>query len=98
MNCWHCGHRIDLRLNGGIEKKDECPKCEADLHVCRNCRFFDPSAENECAEPMAEWARYKDRANYCDYFEVVETKGMGRKSAAASTDDARKAWDKLFKS
>jgi hypothetical protein len=97
MNCWHCGYHIDLRSQGGIGKKDECPKCEEDLHTCRNCRFFDSSAENECAEPMAEWVRYKDRANYCDYFEVVETLEMGQRSAPASADDARRAWDRLFK-
>jgi len=97
MNCWHCGYGVDLRLDGGIGKKDECPHCEADLHVCRNCRFFDPAAENECAEPMAEWSRYKDRANYCDYFEVMETIPMGKPSAGATADEARKAWDLLFK-
>jgi hypothetical protein len=97
MNCWHCGYQIDLRLNGGIGKKDECPNCEADLHVCRNCRFFDPGSENECSEPIAEWVRDKDRANSCEYLAVVETVEMSRRPAASSTVEARKAWDSLFK-
>ncbi|MDD5544039.1 MAG: hypothetical protein PHX83_12770 [Acidobacteriia bacterium] len=47
---------------------------------------------------MAEWVRYKDRANYCDYFEAAESIELGKKSAAAGADEARKAWDRLFKS
>ncbi|MBZ5553155.1 MAG: hypothetical protein LAO21_10580 [Acidobacteriia bacterium] len=97
MNCWHCGYEIDLRSHGGIGKKDECPNCEDDLHVCRNCRFFDPGAESECSEPIAEWVRDKDRANSCEYFAVVDAVEMGRRPGDWGTDEARKAWDRLFK-
>lgn len=66
--CFSCGNQIDVIDRVGI--RDECDKCSADLHVCKNCRFYDSSAYNECKEPSADVVREKDRANYCDYFEA----------------------------
>jgi hypothetical protein len=94
--CWNCGHRIPLLSAQKVLKKDTCPQCEADLHSCRNCRFFDPSVHNECRETQAEWVRAKDKANYCDYFEVSTRVDLTRKPDA-SAGDARKKWDSLFK-
>ena len=52
--------------------REECEQCSADLHVCKNCRFYDESAYNECRESSADVVREKERANYCDYFEPGE--------------------------
>ena len=65
--CFSCGNKIDVVERVGI--REECDKCSADLHVCKNCRFYDVTAYNECKEPSADVVREKDRANYCDYFE-----------------------------
>ncbi len=82
---------------GGTQvlNNDTCSRCDADLHCCRNCRFFDPSVSNQCGEPQAEWVRTKDRRNYCDYFEASTQIRLVRKSGTSS-DDARKKWDSLF--
>lgn len=55
-------------LDGVVGRSARCERCGADLRCCRNCRFYDRSAYNECSEPSAERVVDKDRANFCDYF------------------------------
>lgn len=98
MTCWKCGRTKELLTAQKVNTRDEC-ECGADLHVCRNCRHFDPTAHNECREVMAEWVRFKDRTNYCDYFSpvtVVNPTGP-RAQGKATPDDARAKFDQLFK-
>ncbi len=51
-----------------VGRRDECVECRADLHICKNCQFYDSKAYNECREPSADVVQEKERANYCDYF------------------------------
>ncbi len=55
--------------------RDECLHCRADLHVCKNCEFYDAKAYNECRETSADVVREKERANFCDFFNA--RKGLG---------------------
>lgn len=96
MTCWQCGREIKLLTGERVGNRDACPGCDADLHVCRNCRHFDPTAHGECREEQAEWVRYKDRNNYCDYFSPVTVVGTAR-AKTSSGDDAKKKFDQLFK-
>jgi len=96
FSCFNCGHQIQLLSGTKVLKKETCPKCDADLHCCKNCRFFDPAVHNECRENQAEWVRYKDKGNYCDYFEESTHITLVKKSGV-QTDDAKKKWDSLFK-
>ena len=52
FNCWKCGERIEYPTGSRVGRRDTCPKCSADLHACRNCQFYDPSKNNQCAEPQ----------------------------------------------
>ncbi len=97
MNCFRCGETFKL-IGEKITPSAACERCRSPVHVCKNCCFFDPAVKKECREPKAEWQRYKDRANSCDYFEPRESVDLTRKSGAAvSADDARKKFDQLFK-
>jgi len=96
MNCWKCRTEIEIAASAKVLKTDSCPKCDYDLHVCLNCRFYDPSAHNQCRETQAEWVRDKEKANYCDYFEPRRLSGLSRKGGKAATD-AKAAFDNLFK-
>jgi hypothetical protein len=80
-------------LLGLVGRRDECPFCRADVHVCKNCMHFDPKAYNECNEPQADRVLEKERANFCDYF----TPGNGTISATKSKDDLMNAAEALFK-
>jgi hypothetical protein len=68
MHCFACGAAIELRGGERIGQRDACPRCAADLHVCRNCAHHDPGAYNECREPGAERVADRERANRCDWF------------------------------
>ena len=67
VQCFSCGTVNELADRVG--RRDECEKCMADLHACKNCRFYDPGAYNECKESSADVVREKEESNFCDYFE-----------------------------
>jgi hypothetical protein len=65
--CFSCG--TENEVGERVGRRDECSQCMADLHVCKNCRFYDPSAYNECRETSADVVREKEESNFCDFFE-----------------------------
>ncbi len=65
--CFSCKAKLSTELPPA--RGAECAACGADIKVCRNCRFYDPTNYNECAEPNAERVVEKERANFCEYFE-----------------------------
>jgi hypothetical protein len=79
--CFYCKNELVLDFPPG--RRDGCPFCGNDLHVCLNCMFYDTGAHHECREPIAEYVADKDRTNFCDMFQfrdssegkkVIETK------------------------
>lgn len=66
IKCFFC--KKNNTSVGKIGRRDECVECRADLHICKNCQFYDSKAYNECREPSADVVQEKERANYCDYF------------------------------
>lgn len=67
--CWKCGASLE-DMPVPIGRRDECPSCSADLHVCRMCGFYDPSVSQSCREPVADEVYDKEKANFCGYFKV----------------------------
>jgi len=92
--CFHC--RTEILLTGQIGRREVCPRCGRDLHVCRNCRFYDPRAYNACRESQAERVLDKDRSNFCDYFVFQEGDGATDGSPAPGAS-ARDKLASLFK-
>lgn len=91
LRCFQCGAEISYRDRIGI--REECDKCRSDVHVCRNCEFYDPKVYNECREPQAEVIREKDRANVCDYF----SPGVGTGGKGKTKEDLLSAAEALFR-
>ncbi|HUI43354.1 MAG TPA: hypothetical protein VL523_15425 [Terriglobia bacterium] len=96
VTCWKCGNGFDLAPGARVGTRETCPRCDSDLHACRNCRHYNPAKHNQCAETQAEWVRDKEASNYCDYFSPASSPGAAVR-AAAPGDDARKKFDSLFK-
>jgi hypothetical protein len=96
MNCFKCGTPYPVTVDR-IGRTAACPKCDADLHCCRNCRHYSPAAHNACAEPKAEWVREKDRSNFCDYFEPRRGGPGSSGSGDQSQADARARFENLFR-
>ncbi len=93
VRCHACDHVIDVGPSDRIGFRDLCDRCGADLHVCLNCQYHDPSAYNECREPQAERVADRDRANRCDYFRPAS----GELASGTEADDPRAALEALFK-
>lgn len=89
--CHQCKREIVLTVKTG--RRDECPFCNADIHCCLNCTFYDRTASKQCREPMTELMKEKNKANYCDYFQFAER--LLENQAVA--EKARKELDDLFK-
>lgn len=66
--CWKCGASV-AELPLPLARQAECPACGAELHACRMCEFFEPTAADACREPVAEPVQNKERANFCGYFQ-----------------------------
>ncbi len=87
--CFKC--QKETPLLGKVGRRDECPFCKADQHVCKNCLHFDPQAYNECREPQADRVVEKERSNFCDYF------SPGAGSPQEKKDNLLSAAESLFK-
>jgi len=91
--CFHC--KTEIPVLGKIGFREECFKCRSDLHVCKNCEFYDPKAYNECREPSADVVKEKERANYCEYFSPNQSGPEGGQEDKAAK--LRAAAEALFK-
>ena len=89
--CHHCQEVTKYQNNLGF--REECLKCRNDLHVCKNCEFYDRTAYNECRESSADVIREKDRANLCEYFSPRQTES----SAGDEKAKIKAAANSLFK-
>ncbi len=95
--CFDCGQKLSFAERVGF--RAECDRCGADVHVCKNCRFYDPKVYNECRETSADVVKEKDRANYCEFFEAADQtrSGTGLDRSAQSKEDLRAQAEALFK-
>ena len=91
--CFSCGN--NLNLGSEVGRREECSRCHADVHVCKNCHFYDRSAYNECREPQADVVKEKDRANFCDYFQLSHGSSSGTQGPTAA--DLKAQAEALFK-
>lgn len=94
--CFKCGKDLSSEVERGkAGRTQSCAKCTSDLHVCKNCKHFDPAAYNQCHESNAERVVDKERSNFCDYFYFAD------KGAFAAVDNGKKdilkSLDDLFK-
>jgi hypothetical protein len=105
--CSNCG----AVLAPGFDPNGKCPKCQFELHCCKQCRFFDSGARFECTQPIPERISPKDAKNSCTFYEFRMTvekdtapTSYAQPSASGSapsapprSNDARQAFENLFK-
>ncbi len=97
FKCNRCG---ELRHSiGDLTFEDVCLKCGADLHTCGNCRFFDTTTTWECRENIPARVAGKHVKNECTFFQpkIVKDLSADKGKQPQTPDDARKAFDALFK-
>jgi predicted RNA-binding Zn-ribbon protein involved in translation (DUF1610 family) len=84
LYCHSCNHEIVLIDK--VVRQDTCPSCNEDLRCCKNCRFWDPGAHNQCRENLSEYVPDREKANFCAAFEIRQGKiGEGEDINAAKT-------------
>ena len=83
LACLRCGASLSS-LSLPLSRRDQCPECDADLHVCKMCLHFDKTVPRQCREDGAEDVTDKDRPNFCDWF---------KPSASAFDPDAKSEAD-----
>jgi hypothetical protein len=91
VKCSSCGAQAATSIN----LASACSNCNADLHTCRQCTYFDPGARFECSKPITAKIVNKNARNTCELFSprtVVE-----RQTSSGPPTDARQAFAKLFK-
>jgi hypothetical protein len=108
--CFNCATALPV----GAESTGNCPKCNAELHCCKQCTYFEPSTRFQCMKPIPVRIAVKDKTNECALFKprvTVARDGTSSPSAAPTppptlnagppaprnADDARNAFDRLFK-
>jgi predicted RNA-binding Zn-ribbon protein involved in translation (DUF1610 family) len=91
--CAQCG----TVLQTITEPIGRCPKCGFELHSCKQCTHFDPASRFECRQPVPERVSRKDTLNQCTLFELRATVERETSSSTGRVDDARRAFDNLFK-
>jgi len=105
--CSNCG----AVLAPGFDPNGQCPRCQAEMHCCKQCVHFDTGRQFECTQPVPERIAKKDAKNSCTFFEfrmTVEKDTSPVTYAAAKTaapaavsssrpTDARQAFENLFK-
>ncbi len=92
VQCFSCQTQLDFEDKVGF--RSECSQCMADVHVCKNCEFYDPKVYNECRETSADVIREKERSNYCEFFKPRPLAGA---KETTSKDDLKAAAEALFR-
>lgn len=91
VRCTQCGTLVQE----AITAESRCTKCNAELHACVQCGSFDPGSRFECMETITARVSPKNTSNRCPLFSPRST--VERETTTPRTDDARKAFDDLFK-
>jgi hypothetical protein len=95
VRCARCGKTIPTIIEVAMDST--CQNCGADLHTCTNCSFFKSTARWECTKPILARIEKKDLRNDCSFFSQAIFVERTFESAETAPQDARKAFDALFK-
>ena len=90
--CGQCGKEIEV-VGGQVGRRDECIHCGSELRSCIHCRHYDLTVAKQCKEPFAEVPAAKDRANFCEFFQL----GHGGRTLQDTRLNLEKAADALFR-
>ena len=106
--CFNCA----TTLPPGTDLTGTCPKCNAELHCCKQCSHFEPSTRFQCLKPIPVRIPAKDQANECELFNprvtvardavhnvqpVAPPAMNGNHAEPRNATDARAAFDSLFR-
>ena len=89
--CWKCGKEIDVSVK--IYRDSEC-ECGADLHCCKNCKFYSQGSHYDCKESIEDFVSEKESRNFCDFFSPKQIFSL--KNDEDKAQKAKDAFNSLF--
>lgn len=92
VTCHRCAKEI---TETNLGRQDTCLNCGADTRVCKNCKNYDRSYNNECREEQAPRVVEKEKSNFCEWFQPRQGP-FNAAGAAPSKNDLKSAADALF--
>lgn len=93
MICWKCKKDIG---ETAIHRTTECPLCQAELHVCKACKFYAPGNHYDCKETVEDPVNDKERANFCDWFKYGSFQSGDESTQDSKINAAKDAFNALF--
>lgn len=91
--CAQCGAELPVL---GVDP-GQCPKCGFELRSCKQCQHFDPGSRFECTEAIPKRIPDKEARNKCTFFANRVRVERETSPGARKPEDARKAFDNLFR-
>ncbi|HSX03582.1 MAG TPA: hypothetical protein VLG76_02510 [Rhabdochlamydiaceae bacterium] len=91
MNCWSCGTELPDPTWGKLSFRATCDRCNAALHCCKNCKYYQPGSPNDCRVPGTDWVRDRSATNLCEEF------GLMDKVSSSKSNNSKQRFDDLFK-
>lgn len=91
MKCPKCQTKIEIEdFNNKVSFRATCTLCDADLHVCINCKYYTIGKPADCyildIEPIAD----KEKNNLCEQFKPKEEKNINNTNSYSKKDAAKK--------
>lgn len=80
--------------------RETCGNCCANLHSCKNCRFYDERKPQACMVASVDPVLDKERFNFCEEFQFVDRQPQAAANGHRKMDDkekAREQWKNLFR-
>ena len=90
--CTQCG--VIINLAGTVASN--CT-CGFSLHSCKQCAHFDPASRFECRQTILERIPKKDVENTCTKYAIKTAVERETSTATSRAQDARQAFENLFK-
>jgi hypothetical protein len=96
VRCARCG----TILPADFDPNGTCPRCNFELHSCKQCVHFDTAARFECTQPITARIPRKDIRNECSLYSprtTVERQTSPGTQSRSGGADPRQAFENLFK-
>jgi hypothetical protein len=85
--CFKCLKNLN-DLGSKISFREACPYCGADVHTCKNCKYFYLGKPNDCLVPGTERVADREAFNFCEDFQ---------RKCSTATPQFKKDFNSLFK-
>jgi len=92
IRCAACSDLVELPEKVGF--RDTCPSCDAWLHSCVNCGFWE---KDRCTEPSAERVGDPEGQNFCEWYRGIEADSTDKRDHPGGRGAAEDLWKKLTK-